>query len=667
MIPNIPDLPLTEADWLFAVLMGLVLVVPLLAERVRVPAIVGLVLAGALVGPGGLGLVDREGAVGTLGTIGLLYLMFLAGVELDLEEFAAHRRDSVIFGVLTFLVPMALGFGSALLLGFGVLAAVLIASSWASHTLLSYPVFRRYGTIANRSVSTSVGGTIITDTAALLVLVVVASAHQGELSAVFWTSLTVGMALVGVATLWVLPRVGRWFFATFAHEGGIRFVFVLAAVFASSALAHLAGLEPIIGAFLAGLGLNRLVPNGSRLMERIEFVGSNLLIPLFLLSVGLLIDFRLLADPRTLLMAVVFTTVAVVAKALAAGASGAWLGYTRTEVGAMVSLSTAQAAATLAAVVVGLRVGLFDTEVVNAVVMVILVTCLLSSWTAGRIAPRLVPPAPRRALGTAVLLPVVRPEASVGLARLGAAFARADAGVVVPVTIAVGDLGVAALDELRQVNARVEQMAREHGVEADGVVRLDSSPATGVLNTVIERDASLLLMGWHGPDHAAMFTTVVNPLVAESPAPVLLARLEAEEPARVVVVIAHADTTAGGVANLRLAFDVGGRLGALHRCPVVAVACVDDPAVLATARASLDAEAAVDTRPAATVVRERTRPDDLVVFPVRAQDLQLRGVERLRRATPARQVVAAIGGAPAPRPSKGSRRRHAEVPLAPSS
>ncbi|MEX2621175.1 MAG: cation:proton antiporter [Egibacteraceae bacterium] len=665
MIPNLPALPLTEADWLFAVLMSLVLVVPLLAERVHVPAIVGLVLAGALVGPGGLGLVAREGAVGTLGTIGLLYLMFLAGVELDLEEFAARRRDSAIFGVLTFAFPMALGFGSSLLLGFGTLASVLLASCWASHTLLSYPVFRRYGTIANRSVSTSVGGTIITDTAALLVLVVVASAFQGELSAVFWLSLAAGIAAVGVVTLWVLPRIGRWFFARFAHEGGIRFVFVLAALFAASALAHLGGLEPIIGAFLTGLGLNRLVPNGSRLMERIEFVGSNLLIPLFLLSVGLLIDVRLLTDPRTLLLAVVFASVAIVAKAAAAEVSGRVFGYTRAEVGAMVSLSMAQAAATLAAVVVGLRIGLLDTDVVNAVVVVILATCLLSSSIAGRIAPRLVPPAPRRALGTVVVLPVVRPESAVGLARLGAAIAQADAGVVVPVTVAVGDHGIAALDELRTVNARVEQMAREHGVETRGVVRLDASPAAGVLHSVIEQQASVLLMGWHGPDHAAMFTTVTAPILAESPAPVLLARLEAASPARVVVVVPHADTTVGGQANLRLALDVGRRLGLLHRCAVVALACVATPAVLATVDQTLGEPAEVDARAAATVVRERTASDDLVVFPVRGGDTHLRGVDRLYRATPASQAVAAIGGAPPPRPPKSGRRHHAEVPLAP--
>ncbi len=666
MIPNLPAVPLQDADWLFALLMGLILLVPLIAERVRLPAIVGLVLAGAAIGPGGLNLVVREGAVGTIGTMGLLYLMFLAGLELDLEQFTSHRHDSIVFGVLTFTVPMTLGFGSSLLLGFSPLAAVLIASCWASHTLLAYPIFRRHGTVASRAVATSVGGTILTDTAALIVLVVVAGVAGGTLSASFWALLLLSMTLLVVVTLGVLPRVGRWFFATFAHDPGVRFAFVLAALFGCAALAHLAGLEPIIGAFLAGLGLNRLVPNGSRLMERTEFVGANLLVPIFLLSVGLLINFRLLADPRTLLMAVVFTTVAIVAKAIAAWLSGRILRYDRTEIGAMFALSNAQAAATLAAVVVGERVGLLTTEVVNAVVMVILVTCLLSSWAGGRIAPRLVRPAPRMALGTTIVLPIVRPESAGPLAKLAAALAYADAGVVLPLTVVIGDPGKDALERMREVNSQAEQMARAHGVETEGILRIDATPAMGVRNTVRERGASLVLLGWQGQDHGAMFTpTTVNPLVAEASAPVLLARLEDRPPSRVIVVIPHADPSASGMDNLRLTLETAKRVAALHRCPLAIVSCTDDVNVLATVTQLLNVTATVDSRTAAALVRDEVRADDLLIMPVRIGDTTLRGAERLNRAAAASQVIAVVGGVPpAPAPA-GGRRRHVEVPLSP--
>jgi Kef-type K+ transport system membrane component KefB len=667
MIPNIPELPLTDADWLFAVLMGLVLLVPLVSERIRVPSVVGLVLAGALVGPGGLGLVVREGAVGTIGTVGLLYLMFLAGLELDLEEFIANKQSSIVFGILTFVIPMALGFASTMALGFGVLASVLIASCWASHTLLAYPIFRRHGTVGNRAVATAVGGTILTDTAALIVLVVVASAHQGELSVGFWASLLAGMAVLVVVTLRLLPMFGRWLFTHFAHEPSVRFVFVLFALLGSSALAHLCGMEPIIGAFLAGLALNRLIPSSGRLIEHLEFIGSNFLIPIFLLGVGLLVDFSKLAEPRTLLMGVVFTVVAVLAKFLAAYAGGKWLGYDRNEIGAMFALSNAQAAATLAAIVVGLRIGLIGEDVVNAVILVILVACLLASWAGSQIAPRLVKPAPRQVLGRTVVLPVVRPDAAKALTRVASAIAEHDSGLVLPLTVASPDAPAEALEELRQVNRTVEGMARGHGVEAEGMVRIDTTPAAGVLRTAREHGATLIISGWHGPDHRRMFAAdALQPIVAESSCPVVLARLDpARTPKRVVVLAPHAETTEGGQANLRLTLEITKRLAALYKAPITAISSVDDPNVLAAITQALGSPAEVDARSASAVARERVGADDLLVVPVRTDDLRLRHAERINKAAADSQVVAVVGGVPAPPAPRPGRRRHAEVPLAP--
>lgn len=667
MIPNWPDLPLESADWLLALLFGLVLAVPLVSERLRVPPIVGLILAGSLIGPGGLNLVQREGTVAALATMGLLYLVFTAGVELDLDEFVAHRRDSLLFGVITFIVPMGLGFLSTYLLGFGILASILIASCWASHTLLAYPVFRRYGTVGNRAVSTAVGGTIVTDVGALVVLVVVASAHRGALSASFWALLSGGMTLLVLFTLVGLPRIGRWFFTRFAHDQGVRFAFVLFALFGSSALAHLAGLEPIIGAFFAGLALNRLVPNGSQLMGRIEFIGANFLNPLFLLSVGLLINVRLLGDPQTLLNAVVFTCVAVGAKLLAAIGSRHLLRYTRDEGGALFALSNAQAAATLAAIIVGLEVGLIGPDVVNAVVMVILVTCLVSSVVASRIAPRLTRPVPRRVLGRAVVLPVVRAESAAPLARLAASFASADGGVVLPLTVVVGESSADALEAAREVNATVEQVARAHGVEAEGLVRIDATPALGVLNTLRERSASLVVMGWHGPDHRAMFRqgATANPIVADAHTPVLLAGITGGQPARVVLLVPHSDPSPIGVGNLRLAMVTVQRLSELHRCQIAVVSCVDDVNVQAAIQTDLAVAADVDARPAAVVAGERLGPDDILVVPSHSDDIHLRGAERLRRAAGTAEIIVAVGGAPAPPARRGGRRRHAEVPLSP--
>lgn len=665
MVPNVPSLPLIEADWLFAVLLGLVFLVPLVAERLRIPAIVGLVVAGALVGPGVLGLIEREGTVEVLGSVGLLYLMFLAGLELDLDEFAHYRRDSVWFGALTFIVPIGLGIASALLLGFGMLAAVLIGSCWASHTLLTYSVFRRHGTVGNRAVASSVGATIITDTAALVVLVVVARAYQGQLSLAFWLALVASLAGLAAMSMWGLPLLGRWVFARYAHEQSMRFVFVLAALFAAAALAHLAGLEPIIGAFLAGLALNRLVPNGSRLMDRVEFVGSHLLVPLFLLSVGMLIDMRLLADSRTLLMAVVFTAVAVISKAVAAIGAGASLRYNRVEIASMFSLSGGQAAATLAAVVVGLRIGLLDASVVNAVMLVILVTCLLTSWTAGRFAPRLARPLPRRPLGGKVIVPVAYPETVVPLARFSAGIAQADGGMVMPVTIGVGEQGVVDLDELRKVNQTAEQLARVQGVEAEGVVRLDQSVASGVLNSVLEHDASVVLVGWHEHDgHASPGEVMIDQLLVESAVPVLVARLDDRRPARVVVAVVSHDSTPAAMVDLCVALVAARRLAELFDVPLAAVSTTEDDQMRAMMAEQLGVDVTVDTRGKRAVFAEHVGDDDLLVVPTRPDEVPQRTFDRLARDVGRRQIVAVASGATLPA-SHVDHRHRGGLPVAP--
>jgi Kef-type K+ transport system membrane component KefB len=442
----VPDLPLVDAGLVFAVLMGAILVAPLLARRLRLPEIIVLLGLGFVVGPTGLGVLERAGAVATLGTVGLLYLMFVAGLELDLEDFVANRRHALVFGGLTFIVPMTLGTVVSLALGYTVLAALLLASCWASHTLLTYPTFQRAGTAGHRAVATAVGATIITDTAALLVLAVVARAHQGELGPMFWATLLPSLVALVVGTMWGLPRLARRFFSGPGQDRELRFVFVLACLFVVASLASLAGIEAIVGAFRAGLALNRAVPNGGALMERVDFVGRALFIPLFLLATGMLVDWRVLTDPQTLGIGLAFVLVAVGSKLLAAVTGGRVLGYRGAEVAAMFALSNTQAAATLAAVVVGLRVGLIDEEVVNAVLLVILATSIVSSAVATRYAPRLVTPRRGRPLGDVVVVPVANPDTAPRLLRLASAFARADGGVVVPVLVAPSETDTTTLE-----------------------------------------------------------------------------------------------------------------------------------------------------------------------------------------------------------------------------
>ena len=267
------ELPLTGPAWVFFVLAFVMLTAPLVAERLRLPGVVGLVMAGLVVGPEGLGLLAREGTIAQLGGFGLLYLMFLAGLELDLGAVRRDRRPAIVFGLLTFAIPIASGTGVALLHGFSVAASVLIGSLWASHTLVAYPIVRRAGIVSDKSVVAAIGATVITDSLALIVLAVVARSHEAEGGIRFLATLIPGLVVLAMATLWILPSLARWFFTGLGQDRTLRFLFVLVGFLGAAVLAEVVGIEGIVGAFLAGLALNALVPNGGALMQRVEFVG----------------------------------------------------------------------------------------------------------------------------------------------------------------------------------------------------------------------------------------------------------------------------------------------------------------------------------------------------------------------------------------------------------
>ncbi|WP_108664356.1 cation:proton antiporter [Euzebya rosea] len=644
---HLPDLPLTHAGWVFALLFAVMLVVPIVAERVRVPAIVGLILAGTLIGPTVLGLVERAGAVELLGSAGLLYLMFLAGVELDLEEFKAHRKDSLVFGVATFAVPMAISVVAVWALGYSPIAAVLIASCWASHTLLAYPLFRRFGTQSSRAVATSVGATIITDTAALLVLVVVVAVNGGDVGASFWVTLLLSLAVLLALLMVGLPILARWFFTGIGQDRGVRFGFVLFALFASAGLAELAGVEAIIGAFLAGLSLNRLVPAGSLLMERLEFLGGQLLIPLFLISVGMLVDPAVLADPATLGIAVAFIAMALAAKFVAAWLAGRILGYDRTEIGAMFALSGAQAAATLAAIIVGFDVGLIDADTVNAVVLVILVTCLTTSWVAGEVAPRLPRPDKPRMVGDVVVVPVARPESRLPLLTLAAIMAARDSGTVVPLTVLGPEADQAAVAEMQVATAESEQMALAAGAEAHGLVRIDATPSAGILHTVVEHRGSLLVLGWKGWTSAreALFGGIVDQVLTEAPVPLLLGRLANHQPRGILLVASSANTTPAGISGLRLALAAAARIAKHHQVEVRVLAGSEDRVIREEVLRALGAEVVitVDERRPSIAARDHVIDGDLVVVPVKPDRSGLNGVAaRMGRALPDHDLLVAL-------------------------
>ncbi len=654
---ELPELPFHEAGLVFAVLTAAILLAPSVARRTRLPEIIVVVLLGFAIGPTGLALLEREGVVETLGTVGLLYLMFVAGLELDLDDFVSNRRDSVGFGVLTFVIPMAVGTLSALALGYDVLPAVLLASCWASHTLVTYPAFQRAGTFGNRAVATTVGATIITDTAALLVLAVVARAFQGALTPVFWLTLLPSMAALTAAVVAGLPRLARWFFSGPGQDRSRRFLFVMVALFVVASLAELIGIEAIVGAFLAGLALNRSVPNGGALMERIDFLGGALFVPLFLLSTGMLIDLAVLTEPRTLLVGAVFTAVAMASKLAAAGAAGRLFGYRGVEVAAMFALSNAQAAATLAAVVVGLNVGLIDTDTVNAVMMVILVTCLVASAVATRSAGRLPRPVRARHFGEAVVVPLANPSSAPRLMRLASAFARADGGLVVPVLVSPSGTDEALLESLRALDAEMVEVAQSAGAEARSVLRIDASAELGIAHTVVEQRASLLVLGWKGAtaSRGARFGGIIDGVLERATVPTLVTYEGDERTERILVVIDESVMTERGLGPLQLALDTATHLRAELGVPVEVLGNVDDRAVARRVEEHLEVPMHVDERRRSILVRSRATASDLVILPTIGDEPHLRAVAtRVLRAVPTGASLLVAVAEPGRLPPEGS-------------
>lgn len=388
------SLPLTNPVLKFLLILLIILLAPLLLNRVKIPHLLGLILAGAIVGPNGLGLMERDSGIIMSGTAGLLYIMFLAGLEIDLLDFKKNSRRSLVFGMYTFIIPMSIGTVVGLyVLNFSVLTSVLLASMFASHTLIAYPIISKLGVVKNRAVSVAVGGTMITDTLALLVLAVIVGMTRGEVNTAFWLRLSLSVLGFGLIVVFVFPLIGRWFLKHF-EDNVSQYIFVLAMVFLGASLAELAGIEAIIGAFLTGLALNRLIPHTSPLMNRIEFVGNAIFIPFFLLGVGMLVDYRaFIKDWETVWVAFVMTVVATVAKFLAAWLTQQTYAYTADERRLIFGLSNAQAAATLAAVLVGYNIILGETaagepirllseSVLNGTIIMILITCTLASFQA---------------------------------------------------------------------------------------------------------------------------------------------------------------------------------------------------------------------------------------------------------------------------------------------
>ena len=534
-----PSLPVEEPVIVFALALTTFLLAPMLIERAGLPGIVGIVLVGAVLGPNGAGVLALTDAIVLLGNVGLVYLLFTVGLELDLRGFAAAPENAALFGLTSFFLPFGIGSTAGIyVLGLDPWASFLLAAVFSSHTLLAYPVVNRLDVTKNRAVTAVFGGILFTDTLALVVLAIVLGQADGELTFGLFGQVFSAIVVLFAGVWFLLPPVARWFFRNTSQESYFEFLLVAAAIFAAASFAEVLGLSDILGAFVAGIALNRLVSRGGTLMNRIEFVGNALFVPFFLLYVGMLVDPGVILDgPRTLIVAGTIIAVMLITKVAAAGVVSAVQGYDRDEFGVITGLSVGQAAAALAITLVGFDAGLLGSDVLNAVVLMMLVAAVVSPWLTERYATRLalggdVEPGETGEFDPRILLPLSM-DADRQRPLLELAFALKDELAESPVHLLTvvqpdGSGGeetvLAEAEESLDAAAGIADAAE---VPVRTETRVNHSIASGLVRASTETRADAILIGWDARRSLSnrAFGSIIDQVLGRTSVPVLVSRL----------------------------------------------------------------------------------------------------------------------------------------------
>lgn len=522
---------LNEPVAFFLLIMSIILFTPLLSERVRLPGIIGIIIGGMLIGPHGFGFLEAGDRMEFLSTIGLVYLMFSAGLEVDINQFIRVRGRAAVFGFFTFLLPQLMGMGLGVILGLEPLGMVLLGSAFASHTLIAFPILTRLGVTRNEAIAVTTGATVLTDIGAFLVLAVVLGAKTGGLSIGYFIQLFVLLSIFTALIILGLPRVANYFFQRFSGRA-IEFQFIIVVLFMAALGSELIGVHEVVGAFLAGLAINATLPRHSPVTGHVLFMGESFFIPVFLLYSGMITDpLSFLENTQTIVVAIGVTIVAYLSKLIAAFITARIYKYTRSEFWTVYGLSHAQAAVTIPTLVIGLQTGLFDSVLFNAAILMILLTSITSPLIVQRFGAGLQTasedekPSP---LFGRILVPVIDPKSQEQLLSLAAMLAKANNGKVFAVSVAK-DMGEHAntLGLHRDLLGRVHDVMGDPESEIELIPRLAATHAQGILHTAFEKSASLILMGWRGKRtlRESMLGSLLDEVVWGSDTPVMVGKL----------------------------------------------------------------------------------------------------------------------------------------------
>lgn len=511
-----PDLtqyfPITNPSLIFFLVLVIILLAPIIMGKLRIPHIIGMVLAGVAIGQYGFNILVRDDSFELFGRVGLYYIMFLAALEMDVEGVKKNKGRLSLFGLLTFAAPFTLTFiMSEWLLGYPTIASLLLGCLMASNTLIAYPIVSRYGQQRKPSVALSVGASMLSLLVALVVLAALVASHNGQTGVLFWLWFVAKFVIYCGGLAILIPKLTRWFLRRYS-DAVMQFIFVMAMLFMSAVLSESIGLEGIFGAFLSGLILNRYIPHVSPLMNRIEFIGNALFIPYFLIGVGMLINVRLaFSDTGVLWVALAITLFGTVGKAIAAYLSALLFRLPLNTSGNMMfGLTSAHAAGAIAIIMVGMRLTtpdgsvLVTGEMLNGVVLMILLTCLISTVVTEQAAQQITLrdkeiPQEDTQDDEKMLIPMKYPEYAVRLVNLAIMMRNPKLGRgLVGLSVVYDDVDMRLNQERGQrLLEKVQQYAAAADVKMQTQVRVAANIANGIKHAFKEFRASEIIIGMH--------------------------------------------------------------------------------------------------------------------------------------------------------------------------